>query len=142
MNKNNSAGDIERERERERERRPLTLVKLKDAYKSWLALYKNFPKVERFGIGQKIERAFLDALELIYLSSYTPPEQKLPLLAKAVTRVDILKFFLQIAWENKLMTTVHYSALLANIEEVGKMLWGWKKGIESKTPAKRAGEPQ
>jgi hypothetical protein len=131
-----------RPRERERERRPLTLVKLKDAYTSWLALYRNFPKVERFGLGQKIERAFLDALELIFLSSYLPPEQKLPLLTKAVARIDVLKFFLQITWENKLLTTEHYSALLTNIEEVGRMLWSWKKGIESKTPAKRAGEPQ
>ncbi len=110
----------------------MTLVKLKDAYKNWLALYKNFPKVERFGIGQKIERSFLDALELIFLSSYLPPEQKLPLLTKTVTRLDVLKFFLQIVWENKLLTTLQYSALLMNIEEVGRMVWGWKKGIEDK----------
>ena len=134
---------ILRHREREREsKHPLTLVKLKDVYKSWLALYKNFPKVERFGVGQKIERAFLDALELIFLSSYMPPEQKLPLLTKAITRIDTSKFFLQIVWENKLMTTEHYSTLLTNIEEVGRMLYGWKKGIESKTPARKAGEPQ
>ena len=71
-----------------------------------------------------------------YLSSYLPPEQKLPLLTKAITRIDTLKFFLQIVWENKLMTAEHYSALLTNIEEVGRMLYGWKKGIESKTPEK------
>ena len=70
------------------------------------------------------------------------PEQKLPLLTKAVTGLDILRFFLQITWENKLLTTPQYSALLANIEEVGRMLWGWKKGIESKTPAGKAGEQQ
>lgn len=93
-------------------------------------------------IVQKIEWAFLDALELIFLSSYMPPEQKLPLLVKAVTRIDVLKFFLQIIWENKLLTTEHYSILLTNIEEIGRMLYGWKKGIESKTPAKKAGEPQ
>ena len=140
MNENNFAAQS-RERERE-SKRPLTLVKLKDAYKNWLALYKDFPKVERFGVGQKIERAFLDALELIFLSSYLPPEQKLPLLTKATTRIDIMKFFLQVVWENKLMTTEHYSALLTNLEEVGRMVWGWKKGIESKTPAKKAGELQ
>ena len=104
-------------------------------------LFKNFPRVERFGIGQKIERSFLDALELIFLSSFLSPEQKLPFLTKAITRVDVLKFFLQIAWENKLFTTQQYSILLGNIEEVGKMLYGWKKGLESKTSA-RAEEPQ
>ncbi len=121
---------------------PSTLVKLKTAYKNWLALFHHFPKVERFGVGQKIERSFLDALELIFLSGFAPTEQKLPILTKAVTRLDVLKFFLQIAWENKLLTTEHYSTLLANIEEVGRMLYGWKRGLESKTPARKAGEPQ
>lgn len=98
--------------------------------------------MERFGVGQKIERSFLDALELIFLSSFSPTEHKLPILTKAIARLDVLKFFLQIAWENKLLTTEHYSALLASIEEVGRMLYGWKKGLESKTPARKAGEPQ
>lgn len=135
MDTNNFINFATRLREREREsKRPLTLIKLKDAYKSWLTLYKNFPKVERFGIGQKVECSFLDTLELIFLSSYLPPEQKLPLLSKAITRIDVLKFLLQIVWENKLLTTEQYAVLLASIEEVGRMLHGWKKGLEKKTP--------
>jgi 23S rRNA-intervening sequence protein len=129
--KENSSPSRERERV---EGRSLTLVKLKNAYKDWLALYRNFPKVERFGIGQKIERAFLDALELVFLSSFAPRDQKLPILTKANTRMDVVKFFLQIAWEQKLLATAQYSALLPEIEEVGKMLYGWKKGLERKTP--------
>lgn len=92
--------------------------------------------MERFGIGQKIEHSFLDALELTFFSSFLSPEQKLPLLTKALARIDVVKFFLQIAWENKLLTTPQYSTILASIEEVGKMLYGWKRGLESKTPAK------
>jgi hypothetical protein len=133
MNEGNFAAQS-RERERE-SKRPLTLVKLKEAYKSWLTLYRGFPKVERFGLGQKIEGSFLSALELVFLSSYLPPREKLPLLAKAITRIDVVKFFLQIAWESKLLTTPQYSNLLASIEEIGKMLYGWKKGLENKTPA-------
>ncbi len=121
-----------REREREREL-PLTLVKLKEAYKSWLALFRNFPKVERFGIGQKIEKVFLDALELIFLASFLSPSQKLPFLVKAIARLDVLKFFLQIVWENNLLTTEQYAALLPAIEAIGKMLYVWKQGIEKKT---------
>jgi hypothetical protein len=81
-------------------------------------------------------------LELIFLSSFASSEQKFPLLAKAIYRIDVLKFFLQLVWENKLLTTEQYSTLLAGIEEVGKMLYGWKKGLERKTPAPIAGEPQ
>jgi hypothetical protein len=123
---------VSREREREREL-PLTLIKLKEAYKNWLVLFRNFPKIERFGIGQKIERSFLDALELIFLASFLSPAQKLPLLIKAIARLDVLKFFLQIVWENKLLTTDQYATLLATIEAIGKMLYAWKQGIEKKT---------
>ncbi len=41
---------------------PKVLTKEKEIYGTWLAIHRNFPKVERFGIGQKIENSFLDVL--------------------------------------------------------------------------------
>jgi hypothetical protein len=49
-----------------------------------------------------------------------------------------VKFFLQLAWENKCIQNEKYLALSEQLEEVGRMIGGWKKGIEAKikTPAK------
>lgn len=113
---------------------PQVILKLKEAYSLWLAVYRNFPKVERFGIGDKIEQAFLDVLELTLCLSYLSPEYKIPMLNKAITRLDVVKFFTQLAWENKLIPTNKYSELLCELEEIGRQLGGWKKGLQSKTP--------
>ncbi|MDO8590561.1 MAG: four helix bundle protein [bacterium] len=112
------------------------ILKTKDAYRFWSALHRDFPKIERFGIGQKIELSFLGILELTFSASYLAPEYKIPMLGKAISKLDVVKFFTQIAWENKLIATEKYSELLSRLEEIGRMLGGWRKGLQSKTPIK------
>lgn len=108
------------------------IQKEKEAYCLWLALHKNFPKIERFGLGNKIEQTFINILELTFSSSYLAPEHKIILLNKTVSRLDVLKFFLQLAWENKLIPTEKYTDLSVRLEEIGRMLGGWKKGLLQK----------
>jgi len=115
---------------------PVVITKEKQAYQSWLELYRNFPKVERMGLGQKIDCLFIKILNLSFTASYMPPEQKIIELGKIITQIDALKFFLQIAWENKLIPTNQYGELSQKIEEIGRMFGGWKKGLQNKTPAK------
>ena len=115
---------------------PQVILKEKETYQLWLSLYRDFPKVERFGIGNKIEQAFLDTLELSFCISYLSPEHKIPLLNKAITKLDIVKFFAQLAWEIRLIPTEKYSAFISNLEEIGRQLGGWKKGLESKIQTK------
>jgi hypothetical protein len=123
---------------------PVVISKEKEAYQYWLALYKNFPKIERPGIGQKISLLFIDVLELTFIASYLPPNQKIIELGKIISCLDILKFFSQLAWENKLIPTAKYTELSQKLEEIGRMLGGWKNGLinKSKTPAGYAREKQ
>lgn len=59
------------------------------------------------------------------------------MLGKIISRLDILKFFSQLAWENKLIPNDKYIKLSERLEEIGRMLGGWRKGLlEKKTPAK------
>jgi hypothetical protein len=113
---------------------PQVLVKLKETYQIWMALHRDFPKVERLGIGSKIEQSFLDCLELTFCLSYLSPEHKIPMLNKAITRFDVLKFFAQLAWEARLIPTDKYSDLVSRLSEIGRQMGGWKKGLQSKTP--------
>ncbi len=91
------------------------------------------------GIGNRIERAFLDTLELTFCLTYLPLEQKIPMLNKAITKLDIVKFFAQLAWESKLIPTDKYSVLLSNFGEIGRQLGGWKKGLQTKLPRRDVG---
>jgi len=108
------------------------IFKAKEAYQYWQALHRNFPKTERFSLGQKISQTFIEVLELSFTASYLAPEQKLILLTKASSRLDVLKFFVQLAWESKLIPTEKYAELSKRLDEIGRMLGGWRKGLLQK----------
>ncbi len=117
---------------------PKVLVKEKEVYKYWVTLHRDFPKVERFGIGQKIEQSFLDLLELTFTSVYLAPEQKIVLLGRTIAKMDNLKFFMQLAWEAKLIPTDKFAKISLDLEEIGRMLGGWRKGLQEKIIEKTA----
>ena len=62
-------------------------------------------------------------------------DEKLPTISAAIKKLDGLKFLLRIAWEIKVLDSVKYAALSEPLFEIGKMLGGWKKGLDTKTPA-------
>ncbi len=45
---------------------------------------------------------------------------------------DLLKFFLQIMWEHKIIDHKQYGSLILLLDEIGRMLGGWKKDIQEK----------
>ncbi|MHB1316487.1 MAG: four helix bundle protein [Minisyncoccota bacterium] len=102
-----------------------------------MRIHRDFPKVERFGIGQKIENSFLDVLELTFASIYLVSEQKILMLARTIAKLDNLKFFMQLAWESKLMSTEKYAGISKELEEIGRMLGGWRKGLFEKQAEKQ-----
>ncbi len=110
-------------------------------YRLWHGYLDHISKKSRYTLGAKIDSYFLEALENMFIASYLPKEQKLPCLQKATTKLDLLKFFLQISWEIKAIDTKKYIALSGELNEIGRMLGGWQRGIVSKeNSAKRGGE--
>ena len=89
---------------------------------------------ERFGIGSKIDTLLIDLLETLRIATYAGSRDKLPLLIRAIGTTDSLRFFIQIAWEARLIASKHFEELSVLIEEVGRMIGGWRKGILAKTP--------
>jgi len=116
-------------------RPPVVLVKSKEAYSMWFNILGDFPKVYRYNLGGKIENCFLLLLENIFTTAYLSGEKKSAQLSIAILKLDKLKFFLQLAWENKCLSSLKYSALSENLDEIGRMLGGWKKGLDNKTPS-------
>ncbi|KKR32109.1 MAG: hypothetical protein UT65_C0008G0009 [Parcubacteria group bacterium GW2011_GWF2_39_8b] len=108
------------------------LLKEKEAYRLWLPIHRDFPKVERFGIGQKIEQSFLDLLELTFASVYLAQEQKILMLSRSIAKLDNLKFFMQLAWESKLIPTEKYAVISGEFENIGQQLGSWRKGLLEK----------
>lgn len=58
------------------------------------------------------------------------------ILSYAIGKNDLIKFFLQIAWEEKICDHKKYAELILLLDEVGRMLGGWKRHLQEKTPTK------
>ncbi len=111
---------------------PVVLVKGKTLYVRFSEVIKHFPKTARFTLGAKIDEQFLFILESVFVAAYQKQDEKIVTLGKAITRLDTLKFLLSIAYEARFIALNHYAHLSEGLDEIGKMLGGWKKGLDAK----------
>lgn len=97
-------------------------------------------KSARYTLGEKIDACILDTVELLFSASYALPEKRLSLVRGAGAKLDLAKFFLQIAWEAKLLDSKKYLSMSERLDEIGRMLGGWVKQLSLKEipPQQRA----
>ncbi len=103
---------------------------------------RNFPKDFRYTLGGRIDSLFLEIIEAAFSASVSIKEQKLSHIRKASLKLDVLKFFLQVAWEGKALDSKKYIVMSQRLAEIGRMLGGWQKqvmGIKKETPQNDAG---
>jgi hypothetical protein len=110
------------------------LLKITDAYKIWHNTLPHIPRLIRYSLGEKITSYLLDLIELILIAEYSSKEQKLLVIKKASIKLDLLKFFLQIAFDLRAISSKQLAELTPLLAETGKMLGGWIKHF-TKSPS-------
>lgn len=99
-------------------------------------MHRNIERTTRFGLGLKIDNLFLDLLDFLRRAIYMPVDKKIILLNEVILKIDAIRFFLQILWENHLCPDKQYISIESDIQNLGRMIGGWKKGLINKTSAK------
>lgn len=110
---------------------PVIVSKSKLVYLFWMQIARDFPKTSRT-LCSKIDDHFLNMLSYVYLATYQSPAEKIVTLTRAITQLDLAKFFFSISWESQIVPDNHYLKLSADLDEIGRMLGGWKKGLDKK----------
>lgn len=95
----------------------------------------HFPKTSRYSLGAKIDSLFIEIIELTHKAITLNRQNKLPYLIRANLKLDLLKFFLQIAWQIKAIDNKRYIFLSTDLEEIGKMFGGWIRQLKKETSA-------
>lgn len=108
--------------------------KTKSAYKLWLDFLKHIPKTSRYTLGSKISELFVTCLEIIFSAQYQAGQEKISSIIKVIGKIDLIKFFLQISWEVKILKDSQYLEISQLLDEVGRMLGGWRRQLGQKTP--------
>lgn len=101
------------------------------SYKYWRECQKHFPKRSRHTLGNKIDNTFVGLIEWISIATYQTPDKKLPTLLKASAQIDLLKCFLQVAWEVRDLDEKKYITVSQQVNEVGRMLGAWIGKIQN-----------
>jgi hypothetical protein len=108
------------------------LAHLQASYLLWLDILPHLPKINRYTLGQRIDQTFLDLLTQTQTAYYAPVSERPAQLARCTLTLDNLKLFLTLAWEGKLLSHHQYELIATKLAEVGKMLGGWQRSLESK----------
>lgn len=95
----------------------------------------HIPKTARYTLGARIENRFLDLLELAYTSYFSEKEKKAKKISECIFASDILKFLISTSWEARYISHKQYEEIALRMNEIGKMLWGWRKSLD--TPHKQ-----
>lgn len=112
-----------------------------DLYKEFYICLKTFPKQDRYSLGQKSESLMTEILECLLTATGLPKAEKLPHLDKASGKLNILRIYIRLAKDIKAMDNKQYIFFQYSVDEIGRMLGGWKKSVQlpqqSDLPLKR-----
>lgn len=102
-------------------------------------LYKHFTEVNdhlkkrwRFTLGQSTEKNILSLLEQLVMAKNAPKTLKAGYLIKASASLEVLTLKLRLMLEIKLVNETRIFQMQAHTEEIGRMLGGWLKSVQSK----------
>lgn len=91
----------------------------------WHELLNKLPRLVRYSLGIKIDNLFTDCLELALLATYASRTEKLNIIQKLSTKLDLLKFFIKVLWELKMIDNKQFTIISAPLSATGKMVGGW-----------------
>ena len=103
-----------------------------DLYKTFHGYRTTVPKGDRYTIWQRSEDALLDLFKGILLASRSRKPEKAIILERASTDLNLLRVFLRLMKEVRTIDNKKYATLEAFVDEIGRMLGGWLKSVESR----------
>ena len=67
------------------------------------------------------------------MAQFSPKNERSPLISKGIIQNDVLKFMLYVLWELKGIEEKQFTDLSIRLEEIGRMLYGWRQRTEKET---------
>jgi len=98
-----------------------------ELYKEFYGLRNNIPKQDRFAIWQRCGNLILEILEYILNASQLPRIEKLSTLQRASGKLNLLRVFIRLCRDTKVLDNKKYIQLEQIVDEIGRMLGGWIK---------------
>jgi hypothetical protein len=112
------------------------LDKILKAYVIWHRTTRKLPKDLRYSTGVKISSLFTDIIEQTSLAQFSQEKQRATYINTAIAKNDTLKFMFYTLYELRGIPEGEFADFIIKMEEVGRMLYGWKRKIEELTKSR------
>ncbi|OHB17308.1 MAG: hypothetical protein A2544_01805 [Candidatus Zambryskibacteria bacterium RIFOXYD2_FULL_43_10] len=116
------------------------MEKIKSAYLLWHKIHIILPQVNRYTLGNRIDKLFIEIIEYIVTAFFLSKKEKVPYVRLAIRKLDTLKVMLLVLWETRSIENKNYIVLSIPLDESGKMLGGWYNQLEKQNSPTKAGE--
>ncbi len=109
---------------------PIT-QKTYDFYRLLHLQVQRFPKIERYATGQTLQDETLDLLKCLLAACETSGSDKENHLKNASLQLETVKVFIRLAYDLRAVDRKAYIHLQEILQEIGRMLGGWIKSVQS-----------
>jgi len=96
----------------------------------WQEFVKHFQKTNKYSLGIKIDQMLVEVLESASAASFSPKEEKLPYVMRAIIKLDVAKFLIQTAWETGSLNSKRFEAISKPLAEAGRQLGAWHNNLK------------
>lgn len=86
-----------------------------------------FPRLHRFGLGERVTRQALDFQETLVAAGLRRGAERKALLERADTQLAQLRLSLRLCKDLQLLSIGQYEHVAAMLVEIGRLLGGWQK---------------
>ena len=106
---------------------PVLLSKWYEYTKWVIARVDQFPKNQRFILGQRLVDGVLDIHECLIEGAYSRGAKKRDQLSTANRKIEVLRWLIRLSHERELLTARQFAFSCEQMSECGRMLGGWIK---------------
>ncbi len=101
-------------------------TKLLMVYTEWQQHLPTIAKTLRYSLGVRIDQLFAEVISLTAEAQFSIKDIRQEIIRKAIIKNDTLKFMLFCLFELKGIDNKKFLSLSIKLEEIGRMLYGWK----------------
>lgn len=103
--------------------------KIYELYKLLYSYQNRIPKSARYTLWQNCENTTLALLESLIETGHRKGEERIRFLYILSNKLDLLKVFIRLAKDTRVIDDKQYLEIQTIIQEIGKMVGGWIKSV-------------
>ncbi len=100
-----------------------------DFYRSLYICLQQFPRRDRYTLGQRCELLTIEVLQCIAQAGRLAKSEKAAPLEQASAALDLLRVTLRLAKDVRALKAEQYINLQTTLDGFGRMLGGWRRSV-------------